>query len=111
MVVLVLLGTVALRVALVLGVVWLLFPGRTTCPRCGDATLSLVTPRALRALRIEKRWCVGCGWGGLSKRVPPPQAAPEPPAPAGDPEWASGDWKARWDDDDQWSRPEGDRWR
>ena len=109
-VVLVLLATVALRVALVLGIVWLLVPRRGECPRCGAATLLLVTATALRRLHLERRWCL-CGWMGLSKRVPAPRDGLREPAAQAGGEWAGDEWKARWDDDDQWKPSEADGWR
>lgn len=67
LVVAVLLATVLLRVALVLGAIWLLIPRRHRCPRCGGDDLSRVTSKPARLLLLERRWCLGCGWEGLSK--------------------------------------------
>lgn len=66
-VLLVLTGSVAVPAGLVLSVAWALIPTRRTCPFCSTTTVRLVTSRAIRALRIERRWCLGCGWQGLSK--------------------------------------------
>ena len=71
LVVAVLLATVLLRVALVLGVIWLLIPRRRWCPRCGGDELSRVASRPARWLRLEHRWCLSCGWEGVSKPTVP----------------------------------------
>lgn len=68
LVVLVLFSTVLLRVALVLLVVWLLVPRRRYCPHCGETTDGVVTPALPRWLRLERRWCMACGWAGLARR-------------------------------------------
>lgn len=60
--------TVALRVALVALVAWLLIPRRRSCPRCGEDTAGVVTPEAVQLLRLERRWCLACGWDGIGKR-------------------------------------------
>lgn len=67
LVVAVLLATVLLRLALVLGVIWLLVPRRRHCPRCGGDELTRVTSRLARLLYLERRWCLACGWEGVSK--------------------------------------------
>ena len=66
--VLILLGTVLLRVAVVAGAVWLLVPRRINCPQCAEPPLRLVSHWTLRLLRLERRWCYSCGWSGISKR-------------------------------------------
>lgn len=75
LVVAVLFATVLLRIALVLGIIWLLIPPRRRCPRCAEDGLSAVASRAARLLGLEWRWCLACGWQGLSKRPP---ATPAP---------------------------------
>lgn len=108
-----LLTKVGLRVALVLGIVWLLVPKRAQCPRCSDATLSLVSPRPMRTVRLERRWCLSCGWTGLSKSIPrvsDRQVGGIGVGRAG--EGRDQDrWKVRWDDDDQWMAVGDDEWR
>lgn len=79
--VLVLFATVALRVALVLLVIWLLVPRRRRCPACGEETAALVTGRILTLLRFEKRWCLECGWWGLSKLLRPVRSHARLPTP------------------------------
>ncbi len=66
--VLILLGTVVLRVLVVAGAVWLLVPRRIDCPQCAEPPLLLVSHWTLRFLRLERRWCYSCGWSGISKR-------------------------------------------
>jgi predicted RNA-binding Zn-ribbon protein involved in translation (DUF1610 family) len=66
-VVAVLLATVLLRLILVAGVAWLLVPARHACPRCGDDPLARVTSRLAGLARLERRWCLTCGWQGVSK--------------------------------------------
>ncbi|MBI2403466.1 MAG: hypothetical protein HYV20_12195 [Gemmatimonadetes bacterium] len=71
LVVAVLMATVLLRLALVLGVIWLLIPDE----------LSRVSSRLARLLHLERRWCLACGWEGVSK---PTVSAPlHPPVPTG----------------------------
>ncbi len=80
--VLILLGTVVLRVGVVAGVVWLLVPKRPTCPHCAEPPLLLVSHWVLGLVRLERRWCYSCGWSGISKRVSrgiPRDTAPRPP--------------------------------
>lgn len=79
--VLFLFGTVALRVGLVALVMWVLVPRRRHCAACGRETAALVSPRALSLLRLERRWCLACGWWGFSKRVPLSVPAPRRPVP------------------------------
>lgn len=67
--VLFLFSTVALRVALVALVIWLLIPRRRRCPACGADTAALVTGRVLTWLALERRWCLDCGWAGVAKRT------------------------------------------
>ena len=71
LVVLVLLVTVAMRVAIVTAVVYLLLPRGPLCPHCG---IEMVVPlrnrffdRLLPAL--QRRWCLECGWDGVVRRV------------------------------------------
>src|SRR5215467_3975349 len=83
LIVLFLLSTVLLRLGLVLLVVWLLIPRRVHCPHCGEPTASLVGPWVARLLRIERRWCMECGWSGVAKRMFRPganQSSPTIPA-------------------------------
>lgn len=80
--VLVLLATVLLRAGLVAGVVWALIPGRRVCPHCRDETAGLVTPRVLRTLLLERRWCPGCGWKGVCRHRPASPRTARRPAPA-----------------------------
>lgn len=112
-VVLVLLTTVGLRVALVLAIAWLLVPKRAHCPRCSDSTLSLVSPRPMRMARLQRRWCLSCGWTGVSKSIPHASdrqvggIAVERAGEGGHLDR----WKIRWDDDDQWTAVGDDEWR
>lgn len=108
----VLLATVALRVALVCSVVWLLVPRRARCPHCNDEAIPLVGNRVLGILRLERRWCMACGWSGISKRVrtsPRPKRSLPERSDVGE---VTGDsrWRTRWDDDTQWGVGD-DAWR
>lgn len=71
LVVVVLFATVLLRFAIVLLVVYLILPATRTCPHC-RTDLTLIRHPVLRRLMaaIEHRWCLGCGWSGLVRRVP-----------------------------------------
>ncbi len=71
LVVAVLMATVLLRLVLVLAAIWLLVPRRRQCPRCGGADLSRVASSLARLLRLERRWCLNCGWEGVSKPTVP----------------------------------------
>ncbi|HEX6307026.1 MAG TPA: hypothetical protein VFZ69_02495 [Longimicrobiales bacterium] len=60
------------------------------CPHCGSDTIPLLARplrflSALRRTRLEKRWCYGCGWEGITRvSTPAPTPAPtpaQPPAP------------------------------
>jgi hypothetical protein len=67
----VLLATVALRVLAVAALTYLLLPRGGACPHCGTATTP-VRSLALDALpvpRLERRWCLECGWHGVVRRA------------------------------------------
>ncbi len=63
----VLMGAVILRIGLVLCVIWVLIPSRRDCPFCSTPVERVVTNKLIRGLRMEWKWCLGCGWEGLSK--------------------------------------------
>ncbi|HWP38268.1 MAG TPA: hypothetical protein VNL18_12020 [Gemmatimonadales bacterium] len=65
----VLMVTVLLRVAIVIAAIWFLIPRRRWCPHCSEETAALESPRGLVLARVERRWCLACGWVGLSKRL------------------------------------------
>jgi hypothetical protein len=72
-VVLVLLATVVMRLAIVTVVVYLLLPRGPACPRCGEQMVALRNRFFDRVLpALERRWCLGCGWDGLVRRVATP---------------------------------------
>jgi len=70
LVVVVLLATVLLRVAIVTAVVYLLLPQDLLCPHC-NLEMVAVRNRFLDRLvpLLERRWCLGCGWDGVVRRV------------------------------------------
>ena len=71
LIVAVLFGTVLLRFAIVLVVVYFILPATRTCPHCATE-LTLIRHGILRRLipAVEHRWCLGCGWNGLVRRTP-----------------------------------------
>jgi hypothetical protein len=74
----VLLVTVLLRFAIILAVVYLLLSKSTRCPHC-DAEMMAIRNRFVDGVlrKIERRWCMDCGWNGVIRR---PRPAPTPTA-------------------------------
>src|SRR6185503_3322931 len=64
----VLFATVLLRVFLVAIVAWLMVPRRDKCPQCSEATVPLLESHLLRYVRLERRWCLACGWNGVARK-------------------------------------------
>jgi hypothetical protein len=65
---------IALWAAMLLSPLLLLFiflPSGRDCPRCGTETLP-IRSRMLRPLRrvAGLRWCMSCGWEGVTRRTP-----------------------------------------
>src|SRR5438093_6777221 len=84
LVVLVLLVTVAMRVAIVTAVVYLLLPRGPLCPHCGIEMVPLRNRFLDRLLpALQRRWCLECGWDGVVRRVrgAPTRAAGARPTP------------------------------
>jgi len=70
LVVAVLLVTVAMRVAIVTAVVYLLLPRGPICPHCGIEMVPLRNRFLDRLLpALQRRWCLECGWDGVVRRV------------------------------------------
>ena len=70
LVVVVLLVTVAMRVAIVTAVVYLLLPRGPLCPHCGIEMVPLRNRFVDRLLpALQRRWCLECGWDGVVRRV------------------------------------------
>ena len=77
LIVAVLLFTVLLRFAIIIGVAYLLLPRGMTCPRCGYEMMPIRNMLLDRVLPlVQRRWCLDCGWNGVTRRVRP---APTPP--------------------------------
>lgn len=71
--VLVLLATVMMRLAIVSVVAYLLLPRGPACPHCGERMAALRNRFFDRLVTVlERRWCLGCGWNGLVRRVATP---------------------------------------
>ena len=74
--VLVLLALVVLRVLLVAGFALVLIPVGRVCPACGAETVPLERTGLARLMpRIERRWCVACGWSWFRKRSRAPEVS------------------------------------
>ena len=62
-----LLANIGLKIALAIAAVYYLLPRTVRCPVCDGETIKLVPGPVLRVLgrvcRIERRWCLGCGFG------------------------------------------------
>ena len=70
LVALVLFATVLLRAGIVMTVVYLMLPKPFSCPRCADKLTLIHHPMLLRLLpQVEHRWCLGCGWSGVVRRM------------------------------------------
>lgn len=68
------------RLVIVAVVVWLVIPRRKQCPQCGEPTEPVQSPRALKLIMLERRWCMTCGWNGVAKRSRPAETgSPAPP--------------------------------
>ena len=65
----VLFATVLLRLAMVLGVAYLLVPRGPLCPHCHVEMLPLRHALLDRLLPgLQRRWCLQCGWHGVARR-------------------------------------------
>ena len=70
LIVVVLFATVLLRAGIVLTVVFVMLPKPFSCPRCADKLTMIHHPILQRLLPlVEHRWCLGCGWSGVVRRV------------------------------------------
>jgi hypothetical protein len=80
LIVVVLLVTVLLRFVIVAAVVYLLLPRGVRCPHC-DAEMLAIRNRFIDVVlrKIERRWCMACGWNGVIRRPPRPAATPTGP--------------------------------
>ena len=71
LIVIVLLATVVLRVAMVLGLAYLLVPRGLACPICNADLLPITHGRWNRLFRpLRHAWCLECGWEGVVRRSP-----------------------------------------
>ena len=76
LVVVVLLVTVAMRVAIVAAVTYLLLPRGPVCPHWGIEMAALENRFFDHWLpALQRRWCLECGWDGVVRRV---RRAPTP---------------------------------
>jgi len=82
LIVTVLLFTVLMRFAIILGVAYLLVPRGVACPRCGVEMMSIRNVVVDRLLpMLQRRWCLDCGWNGVTRRVRPATTPPRAGAP------------------------------
>jgi len=72
LIVAVLLFTVLLRFIIITAVVYLLLPAGPLCPHCKVDMLS-VRNRFIDTFlpMLQRRWCMECGWNGLTRRIRP----------------------------------------
>lgn len=78
------LGLIILRV-MAIGVLFLLllYVG-PQCPACGGETIRIQSSGPGRLLPwLERRWCLGCGWRGFTRRRAEPAFAPGAPGALG----------------------------
>jgi hypothetical protein len=82
----VLLATVVLRFVMVGALAYLLMSRSTICPHCGSATTPVHRGwlGALLLPRVERRFCIECGWTGFVRKAPAVTEAALPPASARD---------------------------
>jgi hypothetical protein len=74
LIVVVLLSTVALRLAIVAAIVYRLLPPGPLCPNCQLEMMRIRNRFFDRLLpALQRRWCLECGWNGIVRRI---RAAP-----------------------------------
>lgn len=62
-------------------------PAGRHCPHCRSGTIPLITRPlrmlsfVLRRVRLEKRWCLDCGWEGITRVQPPRSTTVDVPRP------------------------------
>lgn len=71
------LGLIVLRV-IAIGVLFLLLVSvGPACPACGGETIRIQSGGAGRLVPwLERRWCLGCGWRGFTRRRAQPAVIP-----------------------------------
>lgn len=75
----VLLGTVGMGYAIVAVGVYFLLPCGASCPACRREMLPIRTPVLDRLLPLlQQCWCLGCGWHGVVRRLPPTRGRSAP---------------------------------
>lgn len=63
------LGLVLLRVVVITVLLLLLLTVGPACPACGRDTIRIHNAGVVRLFPwIERRFCLHCGWGGLTRR-------------------------------------------
>ena len=70
LIVVVLLATVLMRFVIITAVVYLLLPAGPLCPHC-KVDMVPIRNRIFDRLfpPLQRRWCFGCGWNGVVRRV------------------------------------------
>ncbi len=67
-------ATVGSKILLGLAVIYALLPDDPSCPACDGETLPITSGRLGqllgRVLRVQRRWCMGCGETLLARRHP-----------------------------------------
>lgn len=74
----VLLATVALRFVMVGALAYLLMQRSPVCPHCGSGTAQVRRGWLGLLPRVERRFCLECGWSGFVRT--PASASALPPA-------------------------------
>lgn len=87
LIVLYLLLVIVLPLSLSVTVSYRTLPEGSTCPLCADETLRLrvrwlrPVSKMIRRTELHRRWCLTCGWEGVS-RIPAPDTLTEKDSPS-----------------------------
>lgn len=71
------LGLILIRVVFMGLFLWLLLSVGPACPACRGETIRVRMRGARWLLGVERRWCMACGWEGLTRRAGRQATVPE----------------------------------